>query len=192
MQKLTDKTIEELKLKAVEEAAVINDEHATLLEDCKVSQHRASVARDRAIRIGAELMKVKKAVGHGHFMAWVELHCVFKRQTAQNYMAFAKNCHDGNLPDDLSLRQAMIALDIVPSRPREGGDTFRGGGVPSVYDPLNKLTRLLDDANDNSTLQPWESDASEREAVQRAYKPKLEEFIRRLFGIEISLPASEA
>ena len=190
MQKLPDSAVAELKLGAAWSAYKINQEHAALLADCEDSQAKARAARDRALVIGAELIKVKDGLGHGKFMSWVEVNCSFKRQTANNYMLFVtrNSQHGGNLPDDLSLRQAMIQLDIVPGRPREGGNTFRGSHVPSVYDPLNMLTKFLGAVDDSGTPQEWETEPEERRAVQQQYKPKLEEFILRLFGVRIELP----
>ena len=189
MQKLTEQAVEELKQIGTDSAEVINRGHAAVLAHCKTSQEQARLARDVAASIGAELVKMKAAVGHGKFMAWVEVNCSFKQKTAQNYMHFANSYHDANLPDDLSLRQAMVALDIIPGRPREGGNTFRGGGIPSVYDALNTLTKFLGAVDDSGAAQEWETDPYERSAVQRQYKPKLEDFILRLYGVKLELPA---
>ncbi len=178
-----------MKTLAVESAALINEQHAAVLIDCEASQERARSARDRALAIGAELAKVKEAVGHGKFMAWVKVNCSFSHDTAGNYMNFANSERDRNLPDHLSLRQAMIALDIIPHRPREGGGTYRGSHIPSVYDPLNALTKFLGAVDNSGTPQLWETEQEERRVVQQQYKPKLEELILRLFGVKVELPA---
>lgn len=191
MQNCTLNPTEELKLIAVDSALLINEEHAALLADCENSKKRAAAARDRAIKIGVELGRVKEAVGHGKFMAWVQVNCSFSHKTATQYMRFSNWNHDSNLADDLTLRQAMIALDIVPGRPREGGGTFRGSHIPSVYDPLNMLTKFLGAVDNSGTPQEWETEPEERRVVQAQYKPKLEEFILRLFGVKIELPGVE-
>ena len=190
MRKLTDKAVEELKITCQEEAKIINEEHDALLADCAVSQASARSARDRALVIGGKLAKVKDAVGHGRYLAWIEANCSFSHDTANNYTKFAeasKNEHDRNLSDDLSLRQAMIALDIIPNRPRDGGGTYRGSHIPSVYDPLNSLTKFLGAVEKSGTPQEWETDLEERRAVQQQYAPKLEELILRLFGVKVQL-----
>jgi hypothetical protein len=200
MQKLTEHEVaRQQMIKAADEALpfvseqsarIVNEEHAALLEDCRSSRENAESERDRALRIGAELAKIKKGVGHGNFMAWVKANCDFSYDTANDYMHFAAKLERApNLPDDLSLRQAMIALDIIPHRPREGGGTYRGGGIPSVYDPLNALTRFLGAVDNSGTPQQWETDQEERLAVQQQYKPKLEQLILRLFGVQVELPA---
>ena len=191
MQKLTDKSVEELKQIAADSAEVINRGHEAVLLACKLSQEHAASARDVAAGIGAELAKVKSSLGHGRFMGWVKVHCSFSQKTACNYMKFSNLNHDSNLPDDLSLRQAMIALDIVPSRPREDGGTYRGSHIPSVYDPLNTLTKFLGAVDGSGTPQAWETDPEERRAVQQQYAPKLQDFILRLFGVKVELPAAE-
>ncbi len=178
-----------------ESAKLINSEHAALLEECRTCREKAVSAKDRALRIGAELVKVKKGVGHGNFMTWVEANCEFSHDTANDYMAFAaKSERAPNLPDGLTLRQAMIALEIIPPRPRESGvgSTFRGSHIPSVYDPLNTLTKFLGAVENSGAAQAWETDPDERSAVQRQYKPKLEDFILRLYGVKVELPALEA
>ena len=173
-------------------AKTINDEHIALLEDCRASQERAGSARDRAVKIGQELARVKEAVGHGNYLAWIKANCAFSDDTANNYTKFAKalnSDHARNLPADLSLRAAMVQLGIVPQRPREGGGTLRGGGIPSVYDALNKLTAFLGAVDNSGVPQAWETDPDERSAVQRQYAPKLQDFILRLYGVRIELPA---
>jgi hypothetical protein len=187
MQTLSDQAVEKLKQIAVDKAATINEEHALLLEDSQASKDRAASARDRAMRIGAGLAEVKAAVAHGEFQKWIEMHCQFSAQTARKYMEFSKRNHGFVLPEDLSLRQAMIALDIIPHRPREGAGKSRGQHIPSVYDPLNELTAFLGAVENSGVPQAWETDEMERAAVQAQYRPKLEEFILRLFGIELEL-----
>ena len=188
-RRMTKAADEALPFLSEASAKLINEEHAALLEDCRSSREKAESARDRALRIGAELAKVKKGVGHGNFMAWVKAQCEFSYDTANDYMHFAAKLERApNLPDDLSLRAAMVALDIIPSRPREGGGTFRGSHIPSVYDPLNALTRFLGAVDNSGTPQEWETEPEERRAVQAQYKPKLEDLILRLFGVKIELP----
>ena len=192
MQELSSQAVEELKLIGADSAEVINLGHSAVVAHCKTSQEQARLARDVAASIGAELVKMKAAVGHGKFMSWVKVNCSFSQKTACSYMQFSNLNHDSNLPDDLSLRQAMVALEIIPGRPREGGSTYRGSHIPSVYDPLNALTKFLGAVDNSGAAQAWEVDPDERAAVQRQYAPKLQGLILRLFGVKVELPALTA
>ena len=191
MHELTEQAVEELRLIEPDTAALVNAEHAACLEDCAASREKAESAKDRALRIGEALAKIKEAIP-GKFGAWIQVNCTFDRRTASKYMAFAESVgnHGSQVTPDMTLRQAYVALDIIPHRPREGGGTFRGGGIPSVYDPLNALNRLLGAVDKSGAAQAWEEDEEERRAVQAQYKPKLEDFILRLFGVKVDLPAA--
>jgi hypothetical protein len=82
------------------------------------------------IAIGRDLTAAKKILGHGRFVAWVEVECGFRIRTAQNYMAIsrlsAKYACVAHFPVGLTLRLARtrgrfdfldkVSANIAPGR----------------------------------------------------------------------------
>jgi len=58
------------------DASFIKARHARMVED--------------AVAIGERLLKIKEALGHGKFSAWLLAECSWTDRTAQNYMAAAR------------------------------------------------------------------------------------------------------
>jgi Protein of unknown function (DUF3102) len=71
----------------------------------------AKKTTEAMIAIGRDLMAAKKILGHGRFVAWVEVECGFSIRTAQNYMAIsrlsAKYACVAHFPARLTLRLAQ-------------------------------------------------------------------------------------
>lgn len=84
-------------------AREINADHARA-ERAKTLWH------EHARRAGERLLEVKRRVGHGNFMRWVEERCTCSYATANLYMKVAKHWDDANLERVQSLRQAKKRL----------------------------------------------------------------------------------
>jgi hypothetical protein len=63
-----------------------------------------------AIRCGEMLLEMKRRVGHGNWLAWVEEHFEASERTARNYMEIAKSAAVADLHDDTTMRSALRAL----------------------------------------------------------------------------------
>jgi hypothetical protein len=63
-----------------------------------------------AIRCGELLLEMKRRVGHGNWLAWVQEHFEASERTARNYMEIAKSAAVADLGDDSTMRSALRAL----------------------------------------------------------------------------------
>jgi Protein of unknown function (DUF3102) len=73
---------------------------------------------EHAIRCGELLREMKRRVGHGNWLAWVQEHFQASERTARNYMEIAKSAAVADLNEDTTMRSALRAL-ASPSQPRE-------------------------------------------------------------------------
>jgi len=63
-----------------------------------------------AIRCGELLLEMKRRVGHGNWLAWVDEHFQASERTARNYIQIAKTATVADLHDDTTIRSALRAL----------------------------------------------------------------------------------
>ena len=76
---------------------------------------------ENVVKIGIKLWQIKEEVGHGKFMAAMELHCpTVTQQTCSNYMRLAKEM----------VVEKQIQLLTAP--PAEGADQTTEGKLPTV------------------------------------------------------------
>lgn len=68
------------------------------------------------ILLGTKLTEAKQLVGHGNWIEWLAKHCPqIAETTARNYMRLANRQHIADLNYCKSLRQAYIAVGIIPT-----------------------------------------------------------------------------
>ena len=84
-------------------AREINDEYA-------LAKRADNDWREHARRIGDRLNKVKRQLGYGKFMPWVEEHCSFSHSLANLYMKVARDWDKVISERVPSLRQAKRML----------------------------------------------------------------------------------
>ena len=84
-------------------AREINTEHG------HVETHKRTTTQ-HAIRCGELLLEMKRRVGHGNWLAWVDEHFQASERTARNYMEIAKSAAAADLNDDTTMRSALRAL----------------------------------------------------------------------------------
>jgi hypothetical protein len=61
---------------------------------------------------------MKRRVGHGNWLAWVQKHFEASERTARNYMEIARSAAVADLRDDTTMRSALRVL-ASRSQPRE-------------------------------------------------------------------------
>ena len=111
----------------------------------------ASQAVAKAIECGQLLLQQKASLGHGSWLDWIKLNLPeISHDKAQRYMRLAKAAsqlpenHDGNnahvryLEDAASVRQAYIAVGILPMPPKPGDEP------PDPNKPWVEFLRWLD------------------------------------------------
>ena len=81
----------------------------------KLARNKGREAVAEAILCGNYLNEAKQIIGHGGFLKWLAKHCkAVDRETARRWMLLAKNCHNSNLGNSNNLRQAYVAIGILP------------------------------------------------------------------------------
>jgi len=101
------------------------------------------------ILLGTKLIEAKRLVGHGNWIEWLAKHCPdIHRNTASNYMRLANAQHVVHLENRKSLRQAYLAVGIIPMSD-EPADT----PAVEVSEPVKQIEPATHDANAN-TAQP--------------------------------------
>ena len=106
---------------------VLDDSHKQAAEQILVSYHNAQKlagdtkdngrkAVDEALRCGVLLNAKKEEIGHGGWLKWLDVYVPeLHYRTAQVWMRLAaKTNHDSYLKSANSLRQAYIAVGILP------------------------------------------------------------------------------
>lgn len=66
-----------------------------------------------------EKKKVRRSMGHGVWVPWLEKHFTGSIRTAQRYMLLSKNVPDVSQLKEVSLRQAYLLLGIASERKNE-------------------------------------------------------------------------
>ena len=95
----------------VTDGALTNDDLARAIntEHGHVETYKRNTIK-HAIRCGELLLEMKKRVGHGNWLAWVEEHFEASERTARNYMEIAKSAAAADLSDATTMRSALRAL----------------------------------------------------------------------------------
>ena len=132
-----------ISLSAAEE---INLLHEQARQNCRVSREALDAALAAAWRAGhlllAEKARVRRKMGRGVWLDWVEVNFRGTPRTAQRYMKLAKTVADLAFVHGLSLRQAYARLGIATEPKRREGGEFRLR-LPAPVVLGNKLLRAL-------------------------------------------------
>lgn len=168
-------------------AQEINRLHAEVVRQADASKHALHTALAAAWRAGqlllAEKKRVRRTMGGGAWLLWLEEHFRGSRRTASNYMRLAETVEDLSFLQGMSLRQAYLRLGIA-TEPKS-----RAGSVPLQTLPshLRLAHRLL------AALQPRAKPVTpeQREAYRQDLRP-LYERLRLLFEPETANNRSAA
>jgi len=127
-------------------AAEINLLHEQAKQNCKLSREALDAALAAAWRAGhllqAEKARVRRKMGRGAWLHWLEANFRGTPRTAQRYMKLAKSVADLAFVRGLSLRQAYARLGIATEPKRHDGGEFRLR-LPAPVVLANKLLRAI-------------------------------------------------
>ena len=145
----------------------------TLVADTR-SKARESIRE--AICCGAMLAKAKDDCGHGHWLAWLKVHCPdISEDTAYRWMKLSNSAHVRNIEENAaSLRQAYILAGII-----DEGDchTQRSEGtskemVERLALPIGKVRAWFNVRMQRTPIEQWT--AEERVATKAQLEPLIE------------------
>ncbi len=158
-------------------AQEINRLHAEIVQLADASQRSLHAALAAAWQAGkllvAEKQRVRRTMGGGAWLLWLEHNFEGAARTAQNYMRLAQSVADTSALEGMSLRQAYIHLGISTA-PRSGKPSVRVDPLPAHVRFASKLIRALNTAGKPGTV------ASDPAAYRRDLRPLYEQ-LRRLF-----------
>lgn len=127
-------------------AAEINLLHEQAKQNARISREALDAALAAAWRAGhlllAERARVRRKMGRGAWLNWLEANFHGGPRTAQRYMKLAKTVADLAFVHGLSLRQAYARLGIATEPKRREGGEFRLR-LPAPVVLANKLLRAL-------------------------------------------------
>src|ERR1019366_2008885 len=110
---------------AVVVAQEINRLHAEVVRQADTSKHALHAALAAAWRAGqlllAEKKRVRRMMGDGAWLLWLEAHFRGSRRTAQNYMRLAETVGDAVALQGMSLRQMYLPVGIAPREKSRAG-----------------------------------------------------------------------
>lgn len=162
---------------AASAAQEINRLHAEIVQWADASQRSLHAALAAAWQAGrllvTEKQRVRRTMGGGAWLLWLEENFDGAVRTAQNYMRLAQSVADAAKLEGMSLRQAYIHLGISTA-PRSGKPSVRLEPLPAHVRFATKLIRAL-----NAPFKPGAS-AADPAAYRRDLRP-LYEHLRRLF-----------
>lgn len=125
-------------------AKEINRLHAVAVRNALDSRHSLRQALSAAWRAGGLLIEAKKHVrrrmGRGAWLPWLEQNFEGSARTAQRYMCLARSVTDTGSLGGLSLRQAYFRLGIS-TEPKSRRDAILVAALP---EPVRLATRLFE------------------------------------------------
>lgn len=125
-------------------AQQINRLHAVAVRFAVDSQNSLRLALSAAWQAGqlllAEKKRVRKQMGHGAWLHWLEENFDGSARTAQRYMCLAQSITDSAFLRGLSLRQAYFRLGIA-TEPKARRESV---SVPLLPEPVRLASRLLE------------------------------------------------
>lgn len=131
---------------AASAAHEINALHEEVTRCTAVSQHALHAALVAAWRAGhlllAEKQRVRRAMGGGAWLLWLQQHFRASRRTACNYMRLAQSVSDVSFLPGLSLRQAYFRLGIA-TEPKSRAASLRFAPLPAHLRLAARLVRAL-------------------------------------------------
>jgi len=160
---------------AAREIDRLHEEVVRCSAESKRSLHAALVAAWRAGGLLiAEKKRVRRTMGGGAWLFWLERNFRGTRRTASNYMRLAETVADAALLEGMSLRQAYLRLGIA-TEPKSRAESVRVEPLPKHVRLATKLVRALKEECDFERIPP-EKIASYRQDIRGLY-----EQLRRLF-----------
>lgn len=125
-------------------AKEINRLHAVAVRMAVDSRNALRLALAAAWRAGQLLIEAKRHVrrrmGRGAWLSWLEVNFEGSARTAQRYMCLARCIEDPKEVEGLSLRQAYFRLGIS-TEPKSRRDVVPVGVLP---EPIRLATRLVE------------------------------------------------
>lgn len=125
-------------------AEKINRLHAAAVRFAVSSRDSLRLALSAAWEAGQLLLsekgRVRKQMGHGAWLHWLEANFQGTARTAQRYMCLARSISDTAFLQGLSLRQAYFRLGIA-TEPKERREAVC---VPLLPEPVRLAGRLLE------------------------------------------------
>lgn len=92
---------------------------AALADATKSLRNRIERATQNIIEIGKRLTEVKKMLGHGKFLAWIEKEFGMSERTARNFMAVSLKFKSANFADFQPSALYLLASPFTPDEARE-------------------------------------------------------------------------
>lgn len=133
----------------------------------------------------AEKKRVRRTMGGGAWLLWLEQNFHGKPRTAQRYMKLAQSVADAAFLQGMSLRRAYSRLGI-PMEPRTPAESVRLQPIAPHVLLVNQLVRALQCAGDFDELPP-----AQRAAIRQDLSP-LYRRMRPLFEPDGARPANFA
>jgi hypothetical protein len=157
------------------------ERHAT---QSKASLHAALVAAWEAGRLLlAEKKRVRRTMGGGAWLLWLEESFQGSRRTASNYMRLAAKVTDPSFLQGMSLRQAYLRLGIA-TEPKARAESVHVAPLPAHVRLASRLVRVLNEEASFDRL-PAAQAAAFRQDLRLLY-----ERLRRLFEPANNSPGS--
>lgn len=160
---------------AAREINRLHEEVTRLAAESKQSLHAALAAAWRAGQLlVAEKARVRRTMGGGAWLLWLERNFRGSRRTASNYMRLAETVADVSFLQGLSLRQAYLRLGIA-TEPKSRAESVHVEPLPPHVRLAAKLVRALKTERDFDRL-PVAQATAYRQDLRALY-----EQLRRLF-----------
>jgi hypothetical protein len=164
-------------------------EHATTLRehaDAIRELHRNVIGN--ILEIGRRLIEVKKLLGHGNFLPWVEAEFQWSAKTAENYMRAAEAFGDkfetvSNLPITITALYELSAPDVPPEARAEAMEIAKTGK------PVKKAAAKTTIANHTQKRASVQSKAAPKKATPSkavTLVPPPKPFSRKLDSVEVA------
>jgi hypothetical protein len=130
--------------------ALTRPQRQMLDESAATIRSLGRVCLESAGRIGRELTRVKRAVGHGSFLAWLDREFAWSCRTAQNLMNLAELLNSQtfrNLTPDQLARFDLSAAYLLarPSTPEDARSAAAAAATNGERITLRNARRHLDD-----------------------------------------------
>jgi Protein of unknown function (DUF3102) len=100
------------------------------------------------IEVGCELLAVRKALPHGHFLSWLKFEFHWSERAAQYFMSVAENFKSANFAD-LHIRASACFLLAAPSVPEEAREKAIAKAEAGEEITLALAKRIIADARKN-------------------------------------------
>jgi hypothetical protein len=144
--------------------------------ECNTALAHTARAVKLLIEQGADLLLVKKQVGHGGWMEWCADNFTKSITTANRYMrlaAHAKTFKDFET-DPTSLREALRALEMLPEPEQREQAQLAAMVLPPIFSRLAPVSKWA--AESFEEVKEW--DSSRRDELKSQLRPIVELFNR--------------